>query len=125
MPTLDIPKTTSTPQIYFDADANILRISGESYPENSFEFYAPLFKWVKEFLAEQPALDLEINVSYLNSSSTKCLLDLLDLLEGCHGAGARISMVWRYDKDNPRSRGLAMEFQEEVTFPFAITEYEE
>ncbi len=125
MPTLDIPKTTSTPQIHFDAAENILRISGESYPENSFEFYAQVFGWVKEFLAEQHALDLEINVSYLNSSSTKCLLDLLDLLEGYHGKGARVAIVWRYDKDNPRSRGLAMEFQEEVTFPFTIAEYEE
>ena len=70
-------------------------------------------------------LNLDINVSYLNSSSTKCMLDLLDILEEAHCKGARISLVWRYDQENPRSLDLAQEFQEEVTLPFAIRSYQE
>jgi hypothetical protein len=120
MGTLDIPQSLSTPRVSFDPAARRLSMSGESYPENSFEFYAPVIGWLQEYLAEQNDLLLDIDISYMNSSSTKCMLDLLDLLEEAHGRGCRISIDWRYDSENPRSRDLAEEFQEEVTFPFSI-----
>ena len=125
MHTLDIQQSTSTPRIFFDASERILLISGESYPENSFEFYAPIGAWLKAYLAEEKVLNLDINVSYLNSSSTKCMLDLLDVLEDAHLNGAAISLVWRYDAENSRSLDLAQEFQEEVTLPFEILSYDE
>ncbi len=125
MRTLDIEQSASTPRIIFQPDERVLLIRGESYPENSFEFYAPVAGWLKEYLAGESTLNLDINVSYLNSSSTKCMLDLLDILEEAHCKGARISLVWRYDQENPRSLDLAQEFQEEVTLPFAIRSYQE
>ena len=125
MLTLDIAQSASTPRVFFDHSGNIMRISGESYPENSFEFYGPVIAWVRTHLAELDELKLDINVSYMNSSSTKCMLDLLDLLEDAHQKGARIAIVWRYDKDNPRSLDLAEEFHEEVTLPFSIVTCED
>jgi hypothetical protein len=122
---LDIEQSTSTPGIRFDAAARVLRIWGESYPENSFEFYAPVQVWLKEYLSADRTLNLDVNVSYLNSSSTKCMLDLLDTLQEAHEAGAAIVLTWRYDLDNPRSLDLAEEFQEEVSFPFTISSYQE
>ena len=117
---LDIPQTPSTPSIRFNPAERRLYISGESYPENSFEFYAPVIKWVKECLTQLGELHLEIDVSYMNSSSTKCTLDLLDLLEEAHTKGCVVTIVWRYDKENPRSLDLAEEFRDEVTLPFDI-----
>lgn len=125
MTRLDIPRTSSTPQIFFHEVTGILAFSGESFPENSFEFYAPVFAWLRDYLAEHDELKLDINISYMNSSSTKCLLDILDILEENHGKGARIALVWRYYEGDLRSQGLAMEFQEEVTFPFDIAACEE
>jgi hypothetical protein len=120
MRSLDIPQTASTPLISFDPVVRILRITGESYPENSFEFYAPIISWVKEYLAEQEELNLNINVSYLNSSSTKCMLELIDLMEEAFSEGLSVSVVWFYDRENPRSLDLAEEFKEDVTFEFKI-----
>ncbi|QEM69299.1 DUF1987 domain-containing protein [Geobacter sp. FeAm09] len=117
---LDMPQSSSTPLIRFDLAERKMRISGESYPENSFGFYAPVFDWVKEYLAGADELHLDIDISYMNSSSTKCVLDLLDLLEDAHARGAKVDIVWRYDTENPRSLDLAEEFQEEVTLPFSI-----
>lgn len=117
-----IPQTVSTPLVTFDPETAELRISGESYPENSFEFYEPISKNVAELLSEGDRLNLVIDISYMNSSSTKCVLDLLDLLEEAHGKGAEVSVVWHYDKDNPRSLDLAEEFKEEFTLPFHIVQ---
>lgn len=116
--TLDLKGTKSTPAVFYDPARGILGILGESYPENSFAFYAPLFAWVRDVLPELPALRVHVNVSYMNSSSTKCILDLLDALEDAHARGKRIELDWYYDRDNPRSLDLAEEFREECHFPF-------
>ncbi|GAB6037935.1 DUF1987 domain-containing protein [Fundidesulfovibrio butyratiphilus] len=120
MQPLDIPASSASPAIRFQADPPTLLIRGESYPENSFEFYAPVLSWLGDALGQVPSFTADINVSYMNSSSTKCMLDLLDLLEEAAGRGVNVRAVWRYDPENPRSLDLAEEFQEEVTFPFDI-----
>lgn len=117
---LTIQKTTSTPSVVFDGASGILNILGESYPENSFEFYAPITAAIKNYISRENKLKLEINLSYMNSSTTKCILDLLDLLEEAHQGGSKISITWRYDIENPRSLDLAEEFKEDITFPFYI-----
>jgi SiaC family regulatory phosphoprotein len=120
MKTIDQKATTSTPAISFDPDTNVLRISGESYPENSFDFYAPVLSWLKVSLLELPELTLDISVTYMNSSSTKCTLDIMDVMEEAYLRGVRTKIIWHYDRDNPRSYEMAEEFREEVAFPFGI-----
>lgn len=52
MEPLTILPTSSTPLVNFDPASNTLLIIGESYPENSFNFYAPLVVWLKTSLLE-------------------------------------------------------------------------
>ncbi len=118
MTSLRLEPTKSSPAVWFDPARALLGILGESYPENSFAFYAPLFEWLREVLPGLPALRVQINVSYMNSSSTKCMLDLLEALEDAHAAGKRVELDWYYERDNPRSLELAEEFREDCHFPF-------
>jgi hypothetical protein len=120
MEVLNIPMTASSPLVRFEPESCTLRIEGESYPENSFEFYEPILTWLKDALASLDSLCLDIDVSYMNSSSTKCMLDLLDTMEEAAAQGKRLSVVWRYDPENPRALDLAEEFKEEVSFEFRI-----
>ena len=120
METINIQQTGSTPLVLFDPLTSILCLAGESYPENSFDFYTPVVSWLKSALQELSVLTLDITITYMNSSSTKCILDLLDIMEEAYSRGVKISIVWRYDRENPRSYVLAEEFLEEVTFPFEI-----
>lgn len=124
MRSIEIPATSSSPLIRFEPSTATLTLSGESFPENSFEFYDPVLGWLKEALAALDALRVEISISYMNSSSTKCMLDLLDILEEAHGRGATVSVLWRYSPENPRALDLAEEFQEEVTFEFSVVPLE-
>ncbi len=117
---LNIPRTGATPEIRWDAASGILSISGESYPENSFDFFAPVLQWLATNIASQPRLRLEVSVSYMNSSSIKCMLDIFDAIEEAHAAGKTVDVVWNYETDNPRALDLAEEFRSEVTFPFVV-----
>lgn len=121
MDSLRIEATSCSPLIEFDGATGTLRIEGESYPENSFDFYAPVFTWLEDFLKEPPsAVVLEIGLSYLNTSSIKCMIDVLEMLDTAHGDGRNVAVRWHYDRDNDRALDMAEEFKEDVTLPFDI-----
>ena len=125
MSELTYAATQSTPAIRTNCAAGILEMRGDSYPENSFEFFAPVVKWVEDFLADsQVPFRLELSLLYLNTSSVKVMMDIFDTLEEAHERGRAVSVQWFYDKDNERIAELAEEFKEDCTFPFAIVEVE-
>ncbi|MCC7221952.1 MAG: DUF1987 domain-containing protein [Candidatus Contendobacter sp.] len=118
MDSLVIEESRSSPAIRLDAGARGLSISGESYPENAAAFYAPVFAWLKTFLAElEPAamVRVDLAVRYLNSSSTKVMLNFLDLLEQAAQDGAQVIVNWRYDPDNESILECGQDFSEELT----------
>jgi hypothetical protein len=76
MENLTIEATKYTPEIVFDVTGK-LSIKGKSYPENTFEFYAPVMNWTKTYLSTDSSpkeLTLDIEITYFNSSSSKLLL---------------------------------------------------
>ena len=119
---ITISGTQSTPEIRSDWAAGQLHLRGDSYPENSYELFNQVFEWLEQFLAQQPArpLSLEITLLYLNTSSSKGLMDIFDLLEAAHDQGKPVGVNWYYDERNERVAELAEEFREDCTFPFAI-----
>ncbi len=119
MESLDLPQTRTTPRVSFAPQTRTLTLQGESYPENSFQFFEPILAWVDGYLGERrEAITIAVNMPYMNSSSTKCMLDLLDRFEDAWRHGQPVLMHWYYDPDNGRALELAEEFREEVSFPF-------
>ncbi len=80
MDILKIEPTKNTPEVILDSNADLLSIKGESYPENTSKFYAPIFSWLSEYLstAKGQEIKIEILVEYFNSSSSKALIDIFD-----------------------------------------------
>lgn len=118
---LNIAGTPSSPRIDADWNGGVLAIGGDSYPENSYEFYGPVLDWVERYLGAGSApLRLELRLMYLNTSSIKVMMDLFDRLEEVHRDGRTASVVWYYDARNERVAELADEFREDCSFPFEI-----
>jgi hypothetical protein len=125
MQNIGIQATLSSPQVQGDATRGLLCLSGESYPENTFDFFAPVLAWVAEYLArDDQAFALELRLTYLNTSSIKCLMDILDDLEDAHRQGRSVTVRWFYDAENDRALELAEEFKEDLTLPFEILSIE-
>lgn len=126
MKNFSIPGTNSTPEIHLDAEKNLMEISGESYPENSFEFYAPVIKWIRDYVKEASGfVQMNINLVYLNTSSTRCLIEILDELEKAFQNGKNIKVTWFYEEGNDRAAETAEEFKEDLTIPFQIVPVKE
>ena len=121
MQTPNIEQTRSTPAIQACDEAGVLSMSGDSYPENSYEFFGDVIAWVQHFLDERNIpLTLELRLAYLNTSSVRAMLDIFDLLEEAHSGGRSVAVNWYYDPRNERVADLAEEFKEDCTFPFSI-----
>ena len=121
MNALNIQGSQSTPSISGDWGQGRLSMQGDSYPENSFEFFGPVIDWIERYLKEtDSALHLELRLVYMNTSSVKAMMDIFDLLEESHGKGRQVSVCWYYDPRNERVVDLADEFREDCTFTFQI-----
>jgi hypothetical protein len=121
MKSLNITGTRSTPDILCNPDTGVVAMSGDSYPENSFEFFNEVIEWVEQFLAQaERPLRLELRLIYMNTSSVKAMMDIFDLLEAAFGQGRQVLVQWFYDPDNERVVELAEEFREDCSFPFDI-----
>lgn len=118
---LTIAATQSTPGIRTDSAAGLLAMAGDSYPENSFELFGPVIRWVEQYLeAGSAPLRVELRLLYLNTSSIRAMMDIFDLLEEAHRRERTVAVVWYYDHRNERVRELAEEFAEDCSFPFEI-----
>ncbi len=126
MQILEIPATKYTPFVRLDPETKKIEIRGESYPENTIEFYSPLLAWLQEFFslpATETPLVIEIEIIYFNSSSSKVLMNLFDELEERVQQGFAVQVFWIYDPENESALEYGEEFQEDLEhLDFCLTE---
>src|SRR5579872_6481105 len=101
MEKINIESTPKTPSINFDFEKGFLEIKGRSIPENSIEFYKPLVDWLDKY-ASKPKTSTNVNIQleYFNTSSSKCILDVFKKLEFIHKNGSEIIINWYYEEDD-------------------------
>ena len=123
MEPLIIDPTKSTPSVDFNAENRVLVLKGQSYPENSFKFYEPIFQWLDAFFSEitdDDPVKLEIRLPYINTSSSKCILMLLEKFEEAGNSGKNVVVNWYYDEDNESEMECAQDFKEFVELEFNL-----
>ena len=113
MENLIIEETKYTPKIVLDKNG-IFSLIGKSYPENTFEFYAPMMDWLEEYFENSPAKKTIVNMEiiYFNSSSSKLFFDFFDMLEE-NTDKCDIEVNWIYDKDNESALEAGEDFIED------------
>ena len=111
-----IEATKYTPEISFNVETNILEIKGETYPENTAEFYSPVFDWLEKYLNQlgDQKVTVTMEIIYFNSSSSKVLMDLFDRFEDSVRDGKDIEINWIYDKEDESALEYGEEFQEDL-----------
>jgi len=111
MENLEIAETKYTPAISMNPNGNI-SIVGKSYPENTFEFYEPIIKWIeKYFESGLKRLEVNMEITYFNSSSSKLFFDLFDLLE--ENNSNDIVINWIYDEENESALEAGEDFKDD------------
>ena len=112
----DVAATTRTPAVTFDFTQHHLKIKGESYPEDVTEFYGPVFTALDNYLTKlgKGSCRFDFELIYLNSSSAKAVMMLMDKLEAAAKKGASVEVYWYYDKEDDTMQELGEEFGEDL-----------
>lgn len=118
-----IDNSIKTPSISFGADNGMLEIKGKSIPENSLEFYRPVFDWLDDYSqAPAPSTVLRVALEYFNTSSSKCLLDIFRKLESINLSGkSSVKVNWVYDSDDEDMMEAGEDYQALVKVPFELS----
>lgn len=127
MKKIEVEGTSKTPGIVFDNEKGSIEIKGRSIPENSIEFYRPLLNWIEEY-SENPLSETQVNVQleYFNTSSSKCILDIFKKLEGINQNGtSKVLINWYYEEDDEDMFEAGEDYQAIIDIPFVLKEVKE
>lgn len=123
MEALIIQQGIKTPNINFSYTEGVLVISGKSIPENSIDFYKPIYDWLDAYAqAPNAKTELKVQLEYFNTSSSKCLLDIFRKLEPLHSSGKSVVIVnWLYEEDDEDIMEAGDDYRTIVKLPFSIS----
>lgn len=126
MEALYIKEDEGIPRIILDKDKNIFEVSGNSLPEDIIGFYAPVFRWIEEYLKQpNPTTKLTIKLNYFNSSSSKAILDLISLLAELAHKGYKVEVEWHYMEMDDDNLQTGKEFEGFAKIPFKYIPYQD
>jgi hypothetical protein len=83
--------------------------------------YVPIIEQVRAFLGtcDQATITVNVSLAYFNSSSTKMLFSLFDLLNQAALAGNHVRLNWYHHEDDD----TILEFGEELHADFAALDF--
>lgn len=116
---LKISGNSYRPEVDFNPQTGDLIISGRSILENSPKFYDPIMDWFKAY-AHHPAekTRFHIKLDYFNTSSSKSLLSIIEILDEMHQSGKHIEILWYYSDEDMEE--LGEDYSHMIDIPFSF-----
>lgn len=121
MEALNIVESNLTPKISLNAESGQLEFAGKSIPENSLEFYQPVYDWLDAYI-ESPLEKTVVTVKldYFNTSSSKCILDILKRIDKLDDKGFDVLIKWYYDEDDEDMMEAGEDYSDLLESPFEL-----
>lgn len=89
------------PNVKLNAQSGVCEISGESYLEDTSEFYNAINNWLEQFFKEvNKPLTFNFKLTYFNTSSSRSILDVLRVLKKHEEKGSQVTVNWYYPEDD-------------------------
>jgi len=77
--------------------AGALSFTGVSLCVNPTEVYSGVLEWVRAYVKQPaPRTHVLFSIHYFNTSTSKVILEILQLLEGMQRKGGEVEVHWRY-----------------------------
>lgn len=90
-----------TPSVYFNPKKELLDLRGKSSPENPLNFYGSLLLNMDKYMqAHNGNITVNLAFEYFNTSSSKCIFNLLRKLDSISQLGKRVIVNWYYENDD-------------------------
>jgi hypothetical protein len=119
MKPLLISPTFSTPSVKLDAEAGLLQFEGRSIPEDAEIFYGPVLAWLENYYNNPaPVTSVDIKLEYVNSGSSKYLLELFRIVGRNYRNGHECLVIWYYEEEDEAIQDLGEHYKTTVKIPF-------
>ena len=119
MEPLIITPTFSTPSVNLDAKTGLLQFEGRSIPEDAEIFYEPVTSWLEEYYNNPaPVTLIEIKLEYVNSGSSKYLLEIFRIVGRNYRNGHECLVTWHYEEEDEAIQDLGEHYKVTVKIPF-------
>ena len=126
MEDLIIIATKHTPQIELIIAENKLSISGQSWPENAMITFQPLMDKLESYFAEpNKTLKIAINLDFINTCSTKMLINIFSQFQQWYEQDHKIELTWYYQTGDDDYKDNGEMLLEDASFPYTIVELKE
>ncbi len=126
MENLDIQPTASTPLISFNAATGKLLFKGRSIPEDPGEFFERILHWLERYFGEtDQETELEFQVEYANSGSSKYILEILKDVQEYSSGGKNVKVIWCYEADDESIEELGEMYKNALDLNFEMRELDE
>ena len=114
-----IQATDYTPFVYFDPSQGVIELKGNSNPANSNSFYQNFILKLDEYaIHESKGLTANLSLLYFNTSSTKCIFDLLKKLNKMQASGKHVTINWYYMEEDEEMREVGKDFSDILQLNF-------
>jgi hypothetical protein len=108
------------PGIIYFSENNTLEISGRSIPENPELIFRKLDEWITGHFDKNDSLDVNIQLEYINSGSSKYLYEILKKLTGYANSGKQLNIKWLYEEDDEAMLELGEHYRDTAGIPLII-----
>jgi hypothetical protein len=119
---LRIKRTPKTPFVYLNRREGIVIFAGVATPEDDTGFYRPIVDFIRSQPWDASKIAVFFRVEYVNTSSSKCLLDLLKTLNQLFLSGKSMNILWFQEADDPDDYLDGEDWLWVVKTPFDIIE---
>lgn len=123
MESLFIESTEDTPKVNLNADTGIFLFAERSLPENAFEFYQPIIKWLNNY-AKHSKEETIVNfkLDYFTTSSAKQIIKIFLCLEEII-ISSKITVNWYYKKEDVDMYAIGLKYSKLVNIKFVLIEF--
>ncbi len=126
MDPLQIEPTKKTPSVYINPDAGVMEMKGMSSSENSLSFYKPILDYLDSCIAtSKPINSVDLSFKYFNTSSAKCILDVLERFADMKDSGMDVNINWHYEKMDEEMLDSGQNFSAILDLPMKLVEKED
>ena len=122
MEPLILKETEDTPEIIFNPQENIFKISKISVPEDAYQFYQPVLNWLKDYEQNpNPETVFDFDLEYVNTASSKQLIQIMLLLERIN-AKSNVKVKWYFESIDEDMQSLGERYNKLVKVEFEFIE---
>ena len=122
-PVFFVKPTRTTPFVTLDPKRKKLIIKGRSAPVASIEFYEQVSTAIEDYLSTNELLSVYIALEYFNTSSGKCLYNLLKELKKYQKDDKKVIVNWLYEEEDDDMKETGEDYMEILDFEFNMKTY--